>query len=105
MIAQSTHAPVNQTIGEHNRMGIACQTPLQDAVEIVTVSSLLTVIGNVIALLGMQNIVESQRQLHPLLRAVASYLLHISPAEAKWVGLLGTARFAVLGGKTSCTIH
>jgi hypothetical protein len=66
---------------------------------------LLRVFGNVIALLGMQHVVEAQRHLHRRLAAIESDLLDVTPTEAKGIGLFDAMRLAILEGGTSHGFH
>src|SRR5207248_1060049 len=59
----------------------------EDVVEVAAVALVARVLGNVIALLGMKDVEERERDADELFRAVGAGLADVAPAVAERVGL------------------
>src|SRR5205807_1756139 len=83
MVADALHTPINQAIGEDSSSLVGGQTIAQHRCQIPPVKLLLGVLRNVIALLGVQYIIQGQRHSDTLRATVSAILPDIAPAETE----------------------
>src|SRR5437764_924749 len=87
MVAESRHAPIDDDIGQDQETTAIGHAQLQNVEEIVPVAHLDSILGNFIALPGMQDVFRRQGNALQLRAAVAPGLPRIAPAEAKRIEL------------------